>query len=231
MGVLDLLLLYGPQLLVGQYPVGPIGGLALTLMLSVAVLALSLPLALAVGIARAAHHPALRLAATGYTNAIRGLPLLLVVFWAYYALPLLIGADVGAPWVMIFALVTYESAYLGEIVRAGLAAIPAGQGDAARALGLSRWTSLRKVLLPQALFAMIPSFLNQFIVVLKNTSVAYVIGVHELTSQAYEINSQLLSRPFEVYAILAVVYYGLNRMLGAGVGAIERRVGRAVVVA
>ena len=119
---------------------------------------------------------------------------------------------------------------LGEIVRAGLAALPPGQTDAARALGLSNWATLRKVLLPQALFAMIPSFLNQFIVVLKNTSVAYVIGVHELTSQAYEINSQLLSRPFEVYAILAVVYYGLNRMLGAGVGGIERRVGRKAVV-
>ena len=224
--MLDILQVFGLQLLIGPYPQGPLGGLALTLVLSVLVLVLSFPLAVVVGVARVAERRGVALAAAGFTNAIRGLPLLLVVFWSYYALPFLFGASVRAETVMVAALTLYESAYLGEIVRAGLLALPAGQSEAARALGLGRWTTLRKVLLPQALFNMIPSFLNQFIVVLKNTSVAYVIGVNEVTNQAYQINSQLLSKPFEVFAILAAIYFGLARLLGRGVAAVERRMGQ-----
>ena len=195
------------------------------------VLALSFPLAVVVGVARTAERRGVALAAAGYTNAIRGLPLLLVVFWSYYALPLLVGASIQAESMMVAALTIYESAYLGEIVRAGLLALPAGQAEAARSLGLGRWATLRKVLLPQALFNMIPSFLNQFIVVLKNTSVAYVIGVNEVTNQAYQINSQLLSKPFEVFAILAAIYFGLAKLLGRGVGWVERRMGQRAVEA
>lgn len=229
--MLDILQVFGLQLLIGPFPQGPLGGLALTLVLSVLVLGLSFPLAVIVGVARTAERPGIAWAAAGYTNAIRGLPLLLVVFWSYYALPLLIGASIRAESVMVLALTIYESVYLGEIVRAGLLALPAGQAEAARSLGLGRWATLRKVLLPQALFNMIPSFLNQFIVVLKNTSVAYVIGVNEVTNQAYQINSQLLSKPFEVFIILAAIYFGLAKLLGRGVGWVERRMGQRAMEA
>ncbi len=222
--MLDILRDYGLQLLIGQYPAGPLGGLALTLVLSVSVLVLAFPLAVVVGVARGSRRPAIAAAAALYANAIRGLPLLLVVFWSYYALPLLVGASFSAERVMVSALVIYESAYLGEIVRAGIAALPAGQAEAAHSLGLGRWATLRKVLLPQALYNMIPSFLSQFIVVLKNTSVAYVIGVNEVTNQAYQINSQLLSRPFEVFAILAAIYFALAKLLSLGAARLDRRI-------
>jgi polar amino acid transport system permease protein len=221
--MLEILDTFGVALLIGQYPHGPLGGLAMTLILSASALLLAFPLAVLVGIGRTAPlKPVARVAAL-YTNVIRGLPILLVVFWSYYAVPALMGKSVNAVAVMLIALVIYESAYLGEIMRAGILALPKGQHEAARALGLSYWLSLRKVVLPQALRNMSPSMLNEYVVVVKNTSVAYVIGVNELTNQAYQVNSQLLSKPFEVYSLLAIMYFVLCFLLSAAVRLIERR--------
>lgn len=223
--MLDILRDYGLILLIGQYPQGPLGGLAMTLILAAAALLLSFPLAVLVGIARTSPIRAVQWAAAAYANSVRGLPLLLVVFWAYFAVPLLTGGQVSATLMMLVALVVYESAYLGEIVRAGIAALPRGQQEAARTLGLGYWRTLRKVILPQALYNMIPSMLNQFVVVVKNTSLAYVIGVDELTNAAYQVNGQLLTRPFEVYALLAITYFIVCFSLGRAVAAVERRIG------
>lgn len=220
----DILRDYGLILLIGQYPQGPLGGLAMTLILAAAALLLSFPLAVLVGIARTSPIKPVAWAAAIYTNSIRGLPLLLLVFWAYFAVPMLTGGKVSATFMMLVALVVYESAYLGEIVRAGIAALPRGQQEASRTLGMGYWTTLRKVILPQALYNMIPSMLNQFVVVVKNTSLAYVIGVDELTNAAYQINGQLLTRPFEVYALLAITYFIVCFSLSRGVEAVERRI-------
>lgn len=225
--MLDILSHYGLILLMGQYPQGPLGGLAMTLILASLALLLSFPLAVLVGVARTAPLRGVAWAAAVYANSIRGLPLLLVVFWSYFAVPALTGKSVSATTMMLVALVVYESAYLGEIVRAGIAALPRGQVEASRALGMGYWTTLRKVVLPQALFNMIPSMLNQFVVVVKNTSLAYVIGVDELTNAAYQVNSQLLTRPFEVYGLLAATYFVLCFSLGQGVAWVERRIARS----
>lgn len=225
--MLDILHNYGLILLVGQYPQGPLGGLAMTLILAALALVLSFPLAVLVGIARTSPLAAVARVAALYANAIRGLPLLLVVFWSYFAVPALTGKSVSAAAMMLVALVVYESAYLGEIVRAGIEGLPKGQQQAARALGLNYWKTLRYVVLPQALFNMIPSMLNQFVVVVKNTSLAYVIGVDELTNAAYQVNSQLLSKPFEVYGLLAATYFIVCFSLSRSVEWVERRIARA----
>lgn len=222
--MIDILRDYGLILLVGQYPQGPLGGLAMTLVLAVLALLISFPLAVLVGVARTSPIKPLAWAAALYANSVRGLPLLLVVFWAYFAVPYLTGKAVSATLMMLVALVVYESAYLGEIVRAGIASLPRGQYEAARTLGMGHITTLRKVILPQALFNMIPSMLNQFVVVVKNTSLAYVIGVDELTNAAYQINSQLLTKPFEVYALLALTYFLLCFSLSRAVEQVERRI-------
>lgn len=222
--MIDILRDYGLILLIGQYPDGPLGGLAMTLILAAAALLLSFPLAVLVGIARTSPIKFVAWAAAAYANSIRGLPLLLVVFWAYFAVPMLTGGNVSATLMMLVALVVYESAYLGEIVRAGIAGLPRGQQEASRTLGMGYWTTLRNVILPQALYNMIPSMLNQFVVVVKNTSLAYVIGVDELTNAAYQINGQLLTRPFEVYALLAITYFVLCFSLSRSVEAVERRI-------
>ena len=222
--MLDILHNYGLILLIGQYPKGPLGGLAMTLILAALALVLSFPLAVLVGIARTSPIRWVAWAAAVYANSIRGLPLLLVVFWAYFAVPALTGKSVSALTMMLVALVVYESAYLGEIVRAGIDALPRGQSLAAKALGMGYWQTLRQIVLPQALYNMIPSMLNQFVVVVKNTSLAYVIGVDELTNAAYQVNSQLLSKPFEVFALLAATYFTVCFALSRGVKLIERRI-------
>ncbi len=223
--MLDILHNYGLVLLIGQYPEGPLGGLAMTLIPASLALVISFPLAVLVGIARTSPVKWLAWAAALYANSIRGLPPVLVVFWSYFAVPYLTGYSVSATLMMLAALVVYESAYLGEIVRAGINALPRGQYEAARTLGLSHVKTLRQVVLPQALYNMVPSMLNQFVVVVKNTSLAYVIGVDELTNAAYQINSQLLTKPFQVYAILALtcftLCFSLSRSVG-GAGAAHR---------
>lgn len=224
--MVEILNNYGLILLIGEYPHGPLGGLAMTLILAASALLLSFPAAILVGIARTSPIAAVSALAALYANTIRGLPLLLLVFWAYFAVPMLFGRGVNATAVMLVALVVYESAYLGEIVRAGIVALPRGQQEAARTLGMGYWTTLRKVLLPQALYNMIPSMMNQFVVVVKNTSLAYVIGVDELTNAAYQVNSQLLTKPFEVYALLAMTYFIVCFLLSRTVEAIERRIAR-----
>lgn len=225
--MIDILRDYGLILLIGQYPQGPLGGLAMTLILAALALVISFPLAVLVGVARTSPIKPLAWAAAVYANSVRGLPLLLVVFWSYFAVPYLTGQTVSATLMMLVALVVYESAYLGEIVRAGIASLPRGQYEAARTLGMGHITTLRKVILPQALFNMIPSMLNQFVVVVKNTSLAYVIGVDELTNAAYQINGQLLTRPFEVYALLALTYFVLCFSLSRAVERLERRIARS----
>ncbi|WP_268622142.1 amino acid ABC transporter permease, partial [Escherichia coli] len=126
---------------------------------------------------------------------------------------------------MVVALVCYESAYLAEIIRAGIQALPPGQQEAGRALGLSYLQTMRRVILPQAPYNMLPSMLSQFVSTVKETSLAYVISVQELTYAANQINSVLLTKPFEVFALLALTYFILNFGLSALVHLTEKRIG------
>ena len=213
-------------LLVGQYPNGPLGGIAATLILSVLGIALAFPLSVAMALASLSPWRALRWPVMAMVYITRGVPLLLIILWVYFVLPLLIGQSVPAFATMLVTLVGYEAAFLSEIVRAGIQALPKGQMDAARALGHSRLGAMRYVILPQALFNMIPSMMNQFVVVVKNTSLAYVIGVDELTNAAYQVNSQLLTKPFEVYALLAITYFVVCFALSRAVAALEKRIAR-----
>ena len=161
--MLDLLMQYWPTLLVGQYPNGPLGGLALTLILAALGLAMSLPLALLIALARVSPYGWLRTASKALVNVVRGMPLLMLIFWAYFVVPKLTGQVVSGFWTLIFALVVYESAYLSEVIRSGIEAVPRGQIEASRSLGVGYWTTMRKVVLPQALFNVLPSMTSQFI--------------------------------------------------------------------
>ena len=137
----------------------------------------------------------------------RGVPLLMIIFWGYFLVPLLIGRVVPGFVTMVCALVIYEAAFLSEIVRAGIQALPPGQTDAARALGHSHLGAMRYVILPQALYNMMPSILSQFVSTIKETTLGYVINVPELTFAANQINNRLLTKPFEVFFILAIIYF------------------------
>ena len=108
---------------------------------------------------------------------------------------------------MLITLVIYEGCFLSEIIRGGIVALGRGQMEAARSLGHSYLGAMAWVILPQALYNMIPSILSQFVSTIKETTLGYVINVPELTFAANQINNQLLTQPFQVFFILAIVYF------------------------
>lgn len=218
----ELLDTYWLYFLVGQYPHGPLGGLVLTLLLATLGLVLALPLGILLGVARFSPRAWLRRPVTAWVWVIRGTPLLMVVFWAYFFMPVVTGHKTDQFSTMLTALVIFDAAYLAEIVHAGLQALPRGQLHAAQSLGMTRLQALRLVLLPQALRHMLPSLINQFIATIKETSLGTIIGLAELSFIANQINAQVLVRPVEIYLILAASYF----MMCFGLTVLARRMER-----
>ncbi|AOO82674.1 amino acid ABC transporter permease [Bosea vaviloviae] len=213
-------------LLIGQYPNGPLGGFAATLILSVLSIALAFPVSILIALARLSSSPFLLWPATILVYVARGVPLLMLILWVYFMVPLLIGANVPGFVTMLVTLVVYEGAFLSEIVRGGIVALGRGQMEAARALGHSHLGAMGYVILPQALYNMMPSILSQFVSTIKETTLGYVINVPELTFAANQINNQLLTKPFQVFFILAIVYYLVCWTLTRLALQLERRITR-----
>ncbi|GKS93165.1 amino acid ABC transporter permease [Acidovorax sp. SUPP2825] len=217
---------YWLYFLVGQYPNGPLGGLALTLLLAAGALLLALPLGVLFGLARVSPWRSVRWPVTAIVFVVRGTPLLMVVFWAYFFLPSVTGVKTDQFTTMLVALVVFNAAYLAEIVRAGIRGPPRGQMECARALGLSYPRAMRRVVLPQALRNMLPSLVNQFVVTIKETSLGYIIGLTEVAFIATQINTQVFIRPAEVFGILGLTYFVLCFGLSRLAYALERRLAR-----
>lgn len=216
MSFLELIDTYWLYFLVGQYPTGPLGGLVLTLLLAASGLALALPVGLLLGLARISPFRWLQWPVTGLVFVVRGTPLLMVVFWAYFFLPSLTGIKTSQFVTMLMALVLFDGAYLAEIVRSGVQSLPKGQFEAARSLGLSYLDAMRLVILPQSLRHMLPSLVNQFVSTIKETSLGYIIGLAELSLVATQINSLVFVLPTQIYLTLALTYFllcfGLSRL-------------------
>ena len=213
-------------LLVGQYPNGPLGGLACTLILSVLGIVLAFPLSVLLALARISKWRLLQWPSTAIVYVARGVPLLMIILWVYFLVPVMIGHNVSGFTTMVCTLVIYEAAFLSEVVRAGIQAMPKGQTEAARALGHSYLGTMWYVILPQALYNMMPSMLSQFVSTIKETTLGYVINVHELTFAASQINNQLLTKPFQVFFILAVIYFIVCSSLTQLAQWLERRIAR-----
>ena len=226
--MIDLIHNYWLYFLIGQYPDGPLGGLVLTLLLGVAALGLAAPLGVVLGLARTSSHRALRWPVTALVYIVRGTPLLMVIFWAYFFLPAVTGHETSQFTTMLAALVIFNGAYLAEIVRAGIQGIPRGQVECARALGLNYWQTMRAVILPQALRNMLPSLVAQFVTTLKETSLGYIIGLSEVSFIASQINAQVLTQPVQVYTILALTYFVMCFGLSRVVSVLEKRSARRV---
>ncbi len=213
-------------LLIGQYPNGPLGGLANTIILSALAIALAFPVSILIAMARLSKWRLLRWPVTGLVYVTRGVPLLMLILWSYFLVPLWTGADVPSFVIMLTTLVIYQGAFLSEVVRAGIVALGAGQMDAARALGHSYLGAMRFIILPQALYSMIPSMISTFVATIKDTTLGYVINVPDLTFAASQVNNQLLTQPFQVFLILAVVYYAICWSLTYLANAVERRIAK-----
>lgn len=225
-GLFDILRDHWLLLLVGQFPSGPLGGLAITLLLSVLGLVLAFPVGLLLAVARTAPLPWLQRTAMVVITVVRGVPLIMFIFWVYFFVPLLIGRTVSGFTTMVVTLVIYEAAYLAEVIRSGIEALPRGQTEAARALGLSYSKTLVKVTLPQAIYNVIPALVSQFVSTIKDTALGSVISVTELTFAANQVNTMLLTRPFEVYLLLALIYFVLCFTLTQFARSLEGRIAR-----
>lgn len=211
-------------LLIGQYPNGPLGGLAITLILSVAGLALAFPVSVLLAIARVSPIGWVRMPATIVVYVVRGVPLVMFIFWVYFFIPLLIGRTVSGFTTMLVTLVIYQAAYLAEVIRAGIEGLSKGQAEASRALGMSYMQTIVKIILPQALYNMLPAMVSQFVSTIKETSLGYVISVNELTFAANQVNATLLTKPFPVFMLLALIYFVLCFMLSQFAHYLEKRI-------
>lgn len=183
-----------------------LGGLALSLVLTLLAVTLAAPLGLLAGILRVSTLPVLRLIATGYIDLFRAVPLIVWVFGAFLLLPYVLGEGTGFLSVVL-ALAAFTGAYLGEIVRAGIQGLPAGQAEAARSLGLSGTQTLTAVVLPQALRRMVPPLAGQVITLFKDTSLVGIIGLLDLAGAGRITGNRLVTATFEIYLTVAALYF------------------------
>ena len=188
------------------------GGLPLTLLLATVSMALAFPLAVAVALGRRSAMPAIRSLCAVYVELIRGVPLISVLFMASFMFPLLLpqGVHIDVLLRVLVGITLFSAAYLAEVIRGGLQALPNGQVEAAATLGLSYWQTQRKIVLPQALALVVPGIVNSFISTFKDTSLVTIVSLYELTgAMSLALNSDANWRPFkiEAYLFIALVYF------------------------
>jgi polar amino acid transport system permease protein len=197
-------------------------GATTTIWLSVLAMALGLLLGTLGAAARLSRHATLRLVPTVYVETIRNTPLLVQIYIIYFGLPAL-GIRFTPPVAAVLALGIYTGAYATEILRSGIQSIPRGQLEAARALGLSRWRTLRNVEAAQALAAIYPALMSQFVLLMLATSLVSAISVTDLTATANDIQG-LTFRSFEAYLTVAAIYLLLTFALRSLLSGLERLV-------
>ncbi len=168
------------------------GGLQLNLFLTVAGIMIAFPLGLLLALGRRSSLPVVRTISVAYIEFVRGVPLITLLLAGAFAIGFLLPRDVRPGFVtrMLIAIVLFEAAYIAEVVRGGLQAVPRGQVEAAQAVGLPTWTTMRLVVLPQALRATIPAMVGQFISLFKDTTLVSILGVTELLDATFIVNSQ-----------------------------------------
>jgi len=184
-------------------------GLWLTIKISMWTVALGSFLGFVIGLIRASRMKILKAALGVYIHCLRGTPFLVQLYLIYFVLP-----ATGVEWLKfeafpaaVIALSLYTSAYVSEIVRAGIEAVPKGQVEAARALGMSKWQTLGHVILPQALKLMIPPMTGVYVLIIKGTSVVSVIGITELLRAGEQAALRYPSELMTLYGLVALLYF------------------------
>jgi polar amino acid transport system substrate-binding protein len=180
-------------------------GLGKTLLLTLVSFVLAMIVGIIFGLFSVSPMKGLRLFSTFYVDIIRGVPLMVLVFFIFYGIPNLIGAPLNDFVAGTIALTLNASAYIAEIVRGGINAVPAGQMEASRSLGLGYLRTMQKIIVPQAIRIMVPSLVNQFVISLKDTTIISVIGVIELLQTSKIIVARNL-QSFKVYLIVGLMY-------------------------
>ncbi|PID71830.1 MAG: amino acid ABC transporter permease [Desulfobulbus propionicus] len=217
-------------LLIWRFPKGGssevfsgLGGLSMSLIMALICITVSFFIGLVVGLGRSAKNRVARIPSLFYIELIRGNPLIMVIFWVYFFVPPMLKIQLDVFWSAVVAMTIFFGAYIAEIVRGGIENIPPGQVEAAKSTGLSYLQTMRHIILPQALKQMLPAIVGLFIAAFKDTSLAYIIGVMELTTAAYSINNRLMLYPFEIYTTIAVLYFICCYILSQYAKQLERK--------
>jgi general L-amino acid transport system permease protein len=208
------------------------GGLPLTILLSTLSIVLAFPLALLVALGRRSDLPAIRAICTLYVELVRGVPLISVLFMASFMFPLFLpqGMTIDVLIRVLVGITLFAAAYLAEVIRGGLQAVPKGQVEAAATLGLSYWQTQRKIVLPQALAMVVPSIMNSFISILKDTSLVSIVSLFDLTgSMDIALNSDANWKPFKLqaYFFIAMIYFALCFTMSRYSGWVEARLNQS----
>ena len=184
-------------------------GTAITFLLTVATMAIAVPCGIVVAALRLYAPAPVRAAATAYVELFRNLPLILVVFWAFYVMPILMGVSLSPLATGLAALALNVTAYNAETFRAGINSIRRGQTEAAVALGMSHLQALWRIVLPQAGRRILPVLASTWVSLFKDTSLVSVIAVSELAYTAMQVRAQTF-RVLEMLTAMAVIYWFLG---------------------
>ena len=184
-------------------------GTLLTIVLTVVTMLIAVPAGVMLAMMRLSGLRLLSGASTAYVEFFRNLPLILVVYWAYYVMPVAVGVQLTGFTTGLVALCLNVSAYNSETFRAGIGSIRKGQTEAALALGLSRWQVMREIVLPQAARRVLPVLASTWVSLFKDTSLVSVIAVGELAYTAMRIRSQTF-RVLEMLTAMAAIYWALG---------------------
>ena len=198
-------------------------GFKYSLSLTVSSMVIGIFFGTLLAMARLSSIKPLQLAAAGYVNLFRSVPLVLVIFWFYILVPLLTGVDVGAERSAYLTFAIFEAAYYCEIVRAGIQSIPRGQIAAGQAMGFTYGQNMRYVILPQAFRNVVPLLLTQTIVLFQDTSLVYAIGAYDLL-KGFETAGKNFGRPIEMYLLAALLYFIICFSLSYMVKRLHRKI-------
>ena len=209
------------EILTNSFPV-LMQGLRMTLIISISSILFAMVIGLVVSLMRLSGVKVLDLISKTYVDIIRGTPLIIQAFFLYFGVPDLLNIRIDNLTAGIIIMSLNAGAYMSEVFRGGILSVPYGQTEAARSLGLSNAKTMRKVIIPQAVKNMVPAFINQMIISLKDTSLLSVIGRGELTQRG-QIVVAATYNSFEIYFIIGVMYFVLIKLISLLGDFVERK--------
>ncbi|MCX7922640.1 MAG: amino acid ABC transporter permease [Clostridia bacterium] len=214
-----------------EYYVYFIEGAKNTILLAAFTVLLGVMLGIILALMKISRNPILKVISTSYIEFIRGTPLLVQIYIVFFGLPYIgihipdvpfLGQDFPRFMAGVIALSLNSGAYVAEIIRAGIQAIDKGQMEAARSLGMSHYMAMRYIILPQAIRNILPALGNEFVVIIKESSIVSVIGISELMFSADTVKG-VTFQPFEPLIVVAVIYFVLTFTISRLLGVAERR--------
>jgi polar amino acid transport system permease protein len=209
--------------LLGGFPSGVLGGLALNVLIALIAFVASFLLGHLLALGRLSRPRILRWPCTAYIELVRSVPLLIVLFWFYFSIPILLGTAPSPIVAALVALSAYGAAYQAEYIRAGIAAVGRGEREAARSLGLSRMATLFHVVLAQAHRKMLPTYASYFTSLFKDSSALYILGLVELMQAGLIVAERAPSKMLQVYLTVGTLFFVVCFTASRAAKYLERR--------